>query len=106
MEIRIKEIVKILVLIFVLLVSFTTTAHATLNIGADVDVPESCSATDTDGVVHNYSGGNSYLAICALEAAINNGSIGSAQLSNQYPSLGLFVTAMSGVTSDPNSQYW
>lgn len=80
-----------------------------LNIEADVDVPASCSATDTDGVTHNYpkdASSNSYLAICALEAAIENGSISSAQLSNQFPSLGLFVTAINGVTADANSQYW
>jgi prenyltransferase beta subunit len=81
----------------------------TLNITAGVDVPTSCSATDTTGVVHNYpadNSSNSYLAICALEAAIKNGSISSVQLSNQYPSLGLFVTSINGITANPSSQYW
>src|ERR1035437_6678785 len=82
----------------------STPAH--LNIKADVDVPEGCSATDTDGVVHNYPKGNSYLAICALETAINNGVISGVQLSNQYPSLGLFVAAINNVVADPSSQYW
>ena len=80
-----------------------------LNIQASVDVPASCSATDTDGVVHNYpadGSSNSYLAICALEAAIKNGSISSVQLSNQYPTMGLFITSINGITADPSSQYW
>ncbi len=77
-----------------------------LNIETSVDVPASCNATDTDGLVHEYPQGDSYLAICALETAINNGSISSIQLSNQYPSLGLFVTAINNVVADPNSQYW
>ncbi len=77
-----------------------------LNIEADVDVPASCSATDTDGVAHDYPEGNLYLAICALETAIKNGFISSVQLSNQFPNLGLFITAVNGVTADANSQYW
>jgi len=76
-----------------------------INIQTSVDVPESCNATDTDGVSHNYPKGDSYLAICALEAAIDNGSISSA-LSNEYPEMGLFITTMNDVVADPNSQYW
>ena len=81
----------------------------TLNINADVDVPISCSATDTDGVIHNYpenTSSNSYLAICALETILKNGSISYLKLSNQYPSLGLFVTSFNNTIADPNSQYW
>ncbi len=77
-----------------------------LNISADVDVPTSCSATDNDGVVHNYSEDGTYFAICALETAIANGAISSVKLSNQYPSMGLFITQINNVTADPNSQYW
>ena len=77
-----------------------------LDIETNVDVPASCSETDTDGVIHNYPKGDSYLTICALEAAINNGSISSLQLSNQYPSLGLFVTTVNNVVANPSSQYW
>lgn len=85
--------------------SFYGTAYATLNIDTTVDVPVSCSVTDTDGLVHNYATG-SYLSICALDAATKNGSVSSPQLSNQYPSLGLFITAINNVVADPNSQYW
>ncbi len=98
-------IIKIIFLSFFVF-TFFNTAHASLNIDAAVDVPASCTATDTDGIVHNYGGGGIYLAICALEAAENSGAITNTQLSNQYPSLGLFVTAINGVTADPASQYW
>ena len=77
----------------------------TLNITASVDVPETCNATDTDGAMHEYSKSDSYLAVCALEAGIKNGSIPSTELSNQYPSLGLFITKVNNI-GDPNSQYW
>lgn len=77
-----------------------------LDIKTDVDVPTSCSATDTDGVTHDYPKGNSYLAICATETAIKNGSISNVKLSNQFPSMGLFITSINNVTADPNSQYW
>ncbi|MEI8174586.1 MAG: DUF4430 domain-containing protein, partial [bacterium] len=77
-----------------------------LDIKTDVDVPTSCNATDIDGIIHEYPNGNSYLAICALETAIKNASITNVKLSNQYPSLGLFVTSINDVIADPNSQYW
>lgn len=84
----------------------TTPPVTHLNLAADVDVPSSCNATDTDRVVHDYPQGVSYLAICALETVITNGSISSVELSNQYPSMGLFITKINDVAADPNSQYW
>src|ERR1035437_4151330 len=102
-----KKIYINLFLVFALVVSFTNTAHATgLNLTTSVFEPVSCNATDTDGVVHNYPDNGSHLAICALEAALSNGSVSSVGLSNQYPSMGLFVTSINGVAADPNSQYW
>ena len=95
-----------LLFLTIILFGIHTTAYATLDITADVDVPSSCNATDTDGVIHNYPQSNSYLAICVLETAIENDSISNVQLSNQFPSLGLFVTAINGIVADPNSQYW
>lgn len=77
-----------------------------LNVEADIDVPASCNATDTDGVLHDYPKGDSYLAICALEEALKNGSISSVELSNQFPALGLFITTINDVVADPSSQYW
>lgn len=80
-----------------------------LDVAATVDVPATCTATDTDAVAHSYpqaDSPSSYLAICALAAALANGSILDAQLSNQFPSLGLFATTFNGLTADPNSQYW
>ncbi|MFA5932275.1 MAG: prenyltransferase/squalene oxidase repeat-containing protein [Candidatus Paceibacterota bacterium] len=98
-----KQIFKIILVSFTIF-GFFSTAHAALNIDATVDVPQNCVATDTDGVTHDY--GSSYLAICAFEKALSNGSISSIQLSNQYPSLGLFVTSINNVAADPNNQYW
>ena len=95
--------------------SFTDTSIVTvnpppainhLNVETSVNVPESCSATDTDEVLHEYPKGDSYLAICALEEAVKNGSPSSVGLSNQFPAFGLFITALHGVLADPNSQYW
>jgi len=95
-----------LLFLTIILFGMYTTAYATLDITADVDVPSSCNATDTAGVVHNYPQSNSYLAICAIETAIDSGSLSNVQFSNQFPSLGLFVTTINNVTADPNSQYW
>ena len=80
----------------------TSTPH--LAIEGSVDVPASCEVIDTDGVPHTYL--EAYLGICALEAALSNGLITDVQLSNAYPSIGLFVTTIDGVAADPNSQYW
>ena len=98
-----KKIIKILLLNFVIFSLFNI-ANASLNIDTAVDAPTSCTVTDADGIIHDY--GNSYLAICAFEKALSNGSISNIQLSNQYPGLGLFVTSINNVTADPNSQYW
>lgn len=78
-------------------------AFADTNLTASVDVPDHCTVVDTDGVSHTYSG---YLGICALETAKENGAISSVQLSNQYPSFGLFVTGINGIAADPDSEYW
>ncbi len=83
---------------------FFNTANASLNIDTSVDVPASCTATDKTGVAYNYPQDNSYLAICALEAALSNGSVSSVQLKN-YPGLGLLLEEINNV-GDPNSQYW
>ena len=79
-----------------------------LNINGTVDVPALCDVSDTDGVVHSYvaSSSDPYVAICALQAALENGAVTSAGFSNQYPSLGLYITSINGLVADPNSQYW
>jgi len=102
-----KQIFKIILIIIAF--CFFNTAYASLNIETDVSMPANCTVTDTDGVAHNYpqaDSSGSYLAICALDAAIKSGSVSGAQLSNQYPEYGLFVAAINGVAADPNSQYW
>ncbi len=99
-----KKIMFVISILMVLLLG--NTAYAALNIEATVDVPKNCTVTDTEGINHTYSGSSSYLAICALDAAIKGGLISSVGLSNQYPSLGLYITAINGITADPASQYW
>lgn len=71
---------------------------------ATVDVPSSCTVTDTDSATHTYSG--EYYAICALQAGLNAASIASLGFSNAFPSFGLFVESINGVTAHSNSQYW
>jgi hypothetical protein len=79
-----------------------------LNADVHVDVPDTCEATDTDSVVHSYAASSSanYLGICALQAAIASSSLASVELSNQYPTLGLFLAGVDGVSADPSSEYW
>jgi hypothetical protein len=103
-----KRIIFIALIIFAIF-SFFNTVYATLNIETEVEVPVGCTVTDTDGVAHSYpqtDSPSSYLAICALDTAIKNGFVSDAQFSNQFPSMGLFITAINNVVADPNSQYW
>ncbi len=69
-----------------------------------VSVPDHCTVTDTDSVSHSYSGG--YFGICALQTAVNSGSISGVLFSNAFPAFGLFVTSVGGVAADQSSQYW
>lgn len=103
-----RKIFKIILLSFITLISFNI-SHATLNLEKAVDVPESCTVTDTSGTTHNYPQTNSpssYLAICALDTSIKNGSISGAQFSNEFPSMGLFITTLNDIAADPSNQYW
>ncbi len=89
----------------------TTTSNVGVFLGVEgsIDVPPNCIVTDSDGVAHQYpeaSSTSTYLGICALEAAKESGLISSVGLSNQFPSLGLFVTSVDGIAADPNSQFW
>ncbi|MBI4088059.1 hypothetical protein HY418_01615 [Candidatus Kaiserbacteria bacterium] len=77
---------------------------ATNSWSASVNVPDHCTVTDTDGVLHEYVG--HYLGICALQAAIDDGLVSGVHLSNAFPSFGLFVTGVSGVAANPSSEYW
>lgn len=90
--------------------SSTTTSQIAvyLNIETEVDVDAACEVTDRDGVVHAYEAGSptAYLAVCAVDAALESGALSAVSLSNEFPSFGLFVTAFNGVEADPSSQYW
>ncbi len=97
MHTRFVSIAITLILAFSPLVALADTS-------VSVAVPDHCTVTDTDGVAHTYSG--QHLGICALEAALEAGSISSAEFSNAFPSFGLFVTSIGGTAADPASQYW
>lgn len=74
-----------------------------LNISASVDVPTSCDVTDMYGTSHYYA--DSYVAICALQATVDQGNISSIDLVT-YPGVeGLFINSIND-TGDPASQYW
>jgi hypothetical protein len=70
---------------------------------ASVDVPDTCTVNDSDGAAHTYTG---FLGICALQESIESGAIASASLSNAFPTFGLFVTAVNGISANPASEYW
>lgn len=84
----------------------TSTAH--LIIEGGVDVPATCEVTDTDGVIHAYpeSASSTYLAVCAVAAALHDGVISSVGLSNEFPTFGLFVTSVNDVVAASSSQFW
>lgn len=86
----------------------STTSTPTITIEGGVDVSTSCEVTDSDGVSHIYDGtaSSTYLAICAIQSALESSVISSVKLSNQYPSMGLFVTGINNTEADPLSQYW
>lgn len=78
-----------------------------LNIDATVDVSKTCELLDIDGNSHLYGDSeDSYLGICALDALIKGNYIENVGLSNQYPSMGLFVTSFNDKEADSNSEYW
>jgi len=79
-----------------------------LTIEGSVDVPAQCEVIDADGVSHTYpsASSESYLAICALAAASDDGLISDIGLSNQFPDFGLFVTSINDVAADPSSEFW
>ena len=86
----------------------SSSATSTLDLEIHADVPSMCTATDTDAVAHDYAASSSseYLGICAVEAAIASSTLTDVAFSNQYPALGLFVTAINNVAADPSSEYW
>ena len=73
-----------------------TTTPPPLNINTSVDVPISCDVTDTNNISHHYA--DSYLAICALQAAIDKGDISKSDTYLvTYPGVeGLFVNLING----------
>ena len=87
----------------------TTTSQVAvyLSVNVSVDVPSSCTVTDSDGVQHSYNATSStaYIGICAVQAAIDQGAV-NAIFSNAFPTLGLFVTTLNTVAADPSSQFW
>ena len=86
-----------------------TSTDPVLDIEGDVNVPAECEVTDTDGLTHHFpseSSPSDYLAICAVAAALQDDLIESAEFSNQFPSIGLFITSINDIIADPSSEYW
>ncbi|OGI80352.1 hypothetical protein A3D43_02095 [Candidatus Nomurabacteria bacterium RIFCSPHIGHO2_02_FULL_41_52] len=96
-----NQIFKTILIIFAF-VSFFNTAYATLNIDTTVDVPVSCSVTDTDGAVHNYPQADSYLAICALEKALEQNIVSAIDFVDF--GFGLFINSVNNISQ--NNTYW
>ena len=102
-----KRIIFTAILSLVIFCFFNTAEATTLSVETTVDVPANCTVADINNVTHNYPQANSssqYLAICALDAAVKNGSISGDKFSNF--SLGLFVSGINGLNADPITQYW
>ena len=92
-----NQIFKTILIIFAF-VSFFNTAYATLNIDTTVDVPVSCSVTDTDGAVHNYPQADSYLAICALEKALEQNIVSAIDFVDF--GFGLFINSVNNISQN------
>jgi hypothetical protein len=111
MELKKKRVIQAIALVIIAtatpLIAFADTEPAPPPPGsewsASVDVSDSCTVNDSDGVAHSYTG---FLAVCALKKSVDIGAVTSVSLSNAFPSLGLFVTAIGGVAANPASEYW
>lgn len=96
-----KKVIKVAVFGFVFL-GFFNTVHAALNVDAQVDVPASCTVTDTNHTVHNYPDTGSYLAICAIEKALEQNAVSSVDFADF--GFGLFINSINGIA--PTNTYW
>jgi hypothetical protein len=73
----------------------------------EIDLPDACAVTDTDGTIHNFpkeDSVSSFLAICAIASAQEAGHINDFEVANNAD-FGLYVTSVDGIS--PNeSEYW
>ena len=91
-----------------------TFADTTLNYSVDIHIgtlldtyhnivlPSACTVSDVSGSTHNFSG--SYLGICALVEAKNEGYVTSYELV-EFAGVGLFADSIDGM-KDPSTSYW
>lgn len=71
---------------------------------AGITVSDDCTVTDSNGDSHTFAQTNTFLGICALQAAKDAGAIGDFVLTND-PGLGLYVQSVNG-TSAGATEYW
>ncbi len=67
-----------------------------------VNVPSSCSVTDSEGIAHEYS--SQFLAICALVAAEAQGAVSSYTLAYDA-AFGFYLLTINGTTPS-STEYW
>ena len=67
-----------------------------------VNVPNHCTASDTGGVAHTYTG--QFLGICALVAAKEQGAVNDYELIYDN-SFGFYLQSLNGITPSA-TQYW
>ncbi len=68
----------------------------------NISLPSACTVSDTTGSSHDFS--DSYLGICALVEAKNEGHIESYELV-EFAGVGLFADSIDGI-KDPSTSYW
>lgn len=98
-----KKFIRLSILaLFIGFLPFSAYADGPLSI----DVPNSCTITDTNGVSHSFPQNDSpsqYLGICMLQAAKGAGLI-DFTLTND-PSFGLYIQSVNG-TNPGATEYW
>lgn len=90
------------IFLFVLSISLVLSTTAVFAEMQTVSVPNSCSVTDTEGGVHEYSG--QFLGICALVAAKIQGAVNSYTLTYDA-SFGFYLLTLNGVAPG-SAEYW
>lgn len=83
------------------------TTAPTLDLEADITLPNTCEVEDKNGVLYTFpttSSPSEYLTICALAAAQSEGDIESYQLGS-FPGFGLFVEGVNGIIAAAD-EFW
>ncbi|OGG56316.1 hypothetical protein A3D71_03060 [Candidatus Kaiserbacteria bacterium RIFCSPHIGHO2_02_FULL_55_20] len=71
---------------------------------AGITVSDDCTVTDSNGDSHVFAQTNTFLGICALQAAKDAGAVSDFVLTND-PGLGLYVQSVNGISAGA-TEYW